>query len=133
CNRNNPARRIAVHITEGIQLFHVDVLHPGELIQDSCRSVIGPFIFTYEATHRRPLPFFRFKSSLDQERLELCTIKTEYDTIDRRKNFVVAIVTIYFHIYITILYHQITFPLHTTKRRIYTATTNIHKRRSKYF
>jgi hypothetical protein len=73
---------IAVRVTEGFHLFQINVFEAGQFFEDTVGGLVEALLGLQEATHQGPVSFFGLKSTLDEQELNIGSVKSEDDAVD---------------------------------------------------
>jgi hypothetical protein len=80
-NRNHPFTRVAVYVSKGAHLPHVEIPKSGKVVEYTVSGIIDTLVAADEASVEAPFATTRFHMPSSDENLQLTFIEAKDDTV----------------------------------------------------
>lgn len=73
--------RVAVYCGERLQLFDIDILYAGLLLQFSQGTLFGGLVYLHETARESPAALVWFNAAVDEKKVEFSAVEAEHDAV----------------------------------------------------
>ena len=72
---------VAVYCGERLQLFDIDILYAGLLLQFPQGTLFGGLVYLHETTRESPAALVWFNAAVDEKKVEFSSVEAEHDAV----------------------------------------------------